>query len=128
MILLLLFGIIKKMRFGIINNIQSDFMSEPIQNYEINDIIAIRLNEKMSLKQEFKTIDLALEIINEFKGKDVLDFAILGYINKIIIDLTQNTRERKYAIPNESLKYFYSNISYKGSYEDFLQEFQCKIW
>ena len=69
-----------------------------------------------------------IEIINEFKGKDVLDFAILGYINKIIIDLTQNTRERKYAIPNESLKYFYSNISYKGSYEDFLQEFQCKIW
>lgn len=56
---------------------------------ELNDIIAFKLAERMRGFGKFGTLDLAKEIVVEFKERGVLEEAMIGYVNGIIQDLVK---------------------------------------
>ncbi len=57
---------------------------------EIHHIIAARFNAKIKAGKPFTTMELAEEILMEFKKLRLIDILLIGAINSIIIDLIQN--------------------------------------
>ena len=54
---------------------------------QMHEIIAQKLSVKMSEGRKFHTLDLALEILDEFAEKELIYNALLGYMNKIVHEL-----------------------------------------
>lgn len=67
---------------------------------EIQKIISQAINKAIKKGKTFKTFDLAQEVYDELEKKNLIELALIGYLQYVIYDVL----DREYAIPIESLQ------------------------